>query len=61
MIEEGLVPTDRVILTNLQRIRPKDEVQLKPAAEPGEKAVAAGSAGGVGDSIPTRAASGGAR
>lgn len=32
VIEAGLQPGDRVVLTNLQRIRPKDEVNPKPAA-----------------------------
>jgi RND family efflux transporter MFP subunit len=40
VIEEGLQAGDRVVLTNLQRIRPQDEVVPKPAA-PAENVAAA--------------------
>ncbi len=39
VIEEGLQAGDRVVLTNLQRIRPQDEVTPKPA-EPAESVAA---------------------
>lgn len=39
VIEEGLQSGDRVVLTNLQRIRPQDEVAPKPA-EPAENVAA---------------------
>ena len=38
VIESGLSPTDRVILTNLQRIRPNDVVEPKMAGEAGKTA-----------------------
>lgn len=40
VIEEGLQPNDRVIVSNLQRIRPRDEVLPKPVEHPESTATA---------------------
>jgi RND family efflux transporter MFP subunit len=39
VIREGLASTDRVIVTNLQRIRPQDDVLVRGPAEPDAPAV----------------------
>src|SRR6185437_12976493 len=39
-IAEGLLSTDRVVITNMQRVRPKDQVQVKEVAPPAKPEIA---------------------